>query len=100
MEWWTLALPSWPRWVAELTAAGVVELKQQLTATARGSPNPLIPKSRGRGTVPHFRGRDQVSALERAPMVAVEVYACIACMYSTAALDLAERTENGAEQSS
>jgi hypothetical protein len=90
-NWWKEALPAWPRWVAELRAAGVPALKHRLLTVAKGNPNPLIPKAgKGAGTVPHFRGRDQNEALEMGGMVSVEVYAAITCMYSSAALEEAE----------
>ena len=91
MMWWTLALPAWPRWVEELVAGGLPGQRTKLLASAKGNPNPLIPKSRGRGTVPHIRGRLQVDALEDAsPMVALELMACVTCLYSAEALDRAE----------
>lgn len=37
------------------------------------------------GDVPHFKGRAQNHALELSPMTAVEVYACVTCVYSLAA---------------
>eukprot|EP00603_Paraphysomonas_imperforata_P010782 CAMPEP_0114485964 /NCGR_PEP_ID=MMETSP0104-20121206/20224_1 /TAXON_ID=37642 ORGANISM="Paraphysomonas imperforata, Strain PA2" /NCGR_SAMPLE_ID=MMETSP0104 /ASSEMBLY_ACC=CAM_ASM_000202 /LENGTH=278 /DNA_ID=CAMNT_0001662107 /DNA_START=292 /DNA_END=1128 /DNA_ORIENTATION=+ len=37
------------------------------------------------GDVPHFKGRAQNNALELSPMTAVEVYACVTCVYSLAA---------------
>jgi hypothetical protein len=40
------------------------------------------------GDVPHFKGRAQNDALELSPMTAVEVYACITCLYSLAELSL------------
>jgi hypothetical protein len=36
------------------------------------------------GEVPHFKGKAQNAALELCPMVAVEVYACVTCLYSVA----------------
>ena len=76
-----------------LQAAGVIHLKNKMLSRAKGRPNPLIHKSRGHGTVPHFRGRDQSEALELDGMVAIEVYQCVATMYSTAALDKMDREE-------
>ena len=38
------------------------------------------------GEVPHFKGKAQNAALELSPMVAVEVYACVTCLYSMATL--------------
>lgn len=87
--WWTAALPAWPRWVKQLRAAKVLELRSTLLKGAKGTPNPLIHKARGRGTVPHFRGRAQNNALEMVPMVAIEVYACVTCLYSKKAMALA-----------
>ena len=80
-QWWTLALPAWSDWVARLTAAGVLARRDQLLRGSKGGPNQLIPKARGHGTVPHFNGRSQNAALEAEPMVAIEVYACTACLY-------------------
>lgn len=82
--WWALALPAWPRWVAAMRKAGVT--RGPLLAAAKGNPNPLIHKTKGRGTVPHFKGKMQVEALERDPVVALEVYACVTCLYSQAAI--------------
>lgn len=87
--WWAEALPAWRRWVAELREAGVPAQRARLLASSKGNPTPLIPRSRGQGTAPHFRGREQGDALEMAPAVAVEVYACVTCLYSAAALDAA-----------
>ena len=53
-------------------------------------PNALIPKTKGRGTVPHFNGRVQEEILEGAPATAVEIYACVTCLYSAAAMDETE----------
>lgn len=52
MEWWTAALPAWPRWVKELQTAGVNEpsYREMLLQSAKGQPNPLIHKAKGRGT--------------------------------------------------
>merc|ERR1712037_383333 len=86
----TAALPAWPRWIAALRAAGVCERRAELLAGCKGQPNPLIHKARGRGTVPHFNGRAQNDILEMEATVAVEVYACVACLYSSSALDAAE----------
>ena len=86
-EWWAAALPAWPRWIATLSAAGVPSLRALLLSAAKGTPTALIPKHKGHGTVPHFRGRAQNEALERDGMVATEVYACVFALYSAAALD-------------
>lgn len=86
-DWWTAALPAWPRWVESLLDAGVASRRPALLAGSKGKANPLIPKARGRGTVPHFNGRAQNDALEMEPGVAVEVYACVACMYSSRACE-------------
>ena len=86
MEWWSLALPAWPRWVSTLRAAGVgPEQKAKLVAQAKGRPCLLIHKAKGVGTVPHFKGKIQVALLESDPGIATEVYACVATMYSQAA---------------
>lgn len=88
IEWWTKALPAWPRWIQELKDAGVNDEKLKFyLSRAKGNPNQLIPKTKGHGTVPHFRGKDQVDILEMAPMVSIELYACVTCMYSQAALE-------------
>ena len=93
-EWWKEALPAWPRWVAELKAAGVPAMKDQCLRLAKGNPNPLIPKAGNAvGTVPHFRGKDQTEALEKGGMVSVEIYAAITCMYSSAALEEAGKED-------
>jgi hypothetical protein len=82
-QWWALALPAWNDWVGRLTAAGVCARRDQLLRGSKGGPNQLIPKARGHGTVPHFNGRAQNAALEAEPMVAIELYACITCLYSS-----------------
>ena len=93
--WWTLALPSWPRWTEQLRLTpGVLEFRDRLRSTAKGQPNALIPKTRGRGKVPHFTGKLQVEILEMVPTVALEVYACVACLYSTAAYERQIAFEN------
>jgi hypothetical protein len=88
-RWWALALPAWPRWVATLRAAGVDESRREkLVASAsgkKGSATPLIFKHKGHGTVPHFKGKLQSELLEKDPMVAIEVYACVTCLYSQSA---------------
>ena len=51
--WWTAALPAWPRWVHELRQAQVLqspEDQQRLIDSAKGQPNPLIFRAKGRGT--------------------------------------------------
>ena len=52
MQWWTAALPAWPRWVTELQKAGVNEpaYRERLLNSVKGQPNPLIYKAKGRGT--------------------------------------------------
>ena len=65
-------------------------LRNRLFQTAKGRPNALIPKTKGRGTVPHFNGRVQEEILEGAPATAVEIYACVTCLYSAAAMDETE----------
>jgi hypothetical protein len=87
--WWAEALPAWPRWVTELQSAGIQEHRTRLLATVKGHPTPLIPRTKRRGCAPHIRGRDQVEALELAPAVAIEVYACVTCLYTAAAMDVA-----------
>jgi hypothetical protein len=82
-QWWAHALPAWPRWVDALKKAGVAKSRERLLKSARGAPNPLIPKVKGsHGTIPHFWGKLQSEALERDPVAAVEVYACVTCLYS------------------
>ena len=51
----------------------------------KGSATPLISKHKGHGTVPHFKGKLQSELLEKDPMVAIEVYACVTCLYSQSA---------------
>ena len=96
-RWWAAALPAWPRWIAELRASGVAEgaRREQLLRTAKGSPNPLIPKSKGRGRVPHFQGKVQNRVLEEAGggMLSIELYACVTCLYSQGAIRAAEAEE-------
>lgn len=75
-------MPAWPRWVSELQVAGINDHREALIRQAKGQPNALIFKAKGRGSVPHFNGRMQNAMLELAPMVAVEVYACVTVMYS------------------
>ncbi len=92
-EWWTAALPAWPRWVQSLREAGAMSWRDRLIKYAKGNPNPLIHKAKkgdNVGSIPHFKGKMQGDVLELAPMIAVEVYACVACLYSTAALDNTE----------
>lgn len=50
--WWNRALPAWPRWVEELRRVGVNDpvYRNKLLASAKGRPNPLIHKAKGRGT--------------------------------------------------
>lgn len=76
MAWWTLALPAWPRWVKALTRAGLLERRDRLLKSAKGQATPLIFKSRGRGKVPHMKGKEQSAAIELDMQVALEVYAC------------------------
>jgi hypothetical protein len=56
-DWWALALPAWPRWVASLRASGAGGRRDALLQRAKGHPNPLVPRAKGRGSVPHFNGR-------------------------------------------
>ena len=91
IQWWSLALPAWPCWIQELKGAGVPSLRSHLLSNAKGKPNALIPKTKGRGTVPHFPGKMQEQALEMAPTVAIEVDACIACLYAAAVLDESDK---------
>ena len=69
------------------------DLRERLFRTAKGRPNALIPKTKGRGTAPHFNGRLQEEILELAPTTALEVYASVTCLYSAAALDETEGQE-------
>ena len=51
--WWAAALPAWPRWMAALRQANVLQAPQDqaaLIGSAKGQPNPLIFKAKGRGT--------------------------------------------------
>jgi len=84
--WWAAALPAWPRWVSALRAACVPSLGAQLIAGAKGTPSPLIPRAKGHGMVPHFNGRSQNDAIERDPVVATEIYACVFSLYAAAEL--------------
>lgn len=83
-RWWTLVLQAWPRWVGDLKKSGVLERKDELLQNTKGRPIPLIPKTKGRGTVPHFRGNLQTRLLEEAGggMLSIELYACVASLYS------------------
>ena len=94
VQWWSLALPSWPQWMEALRIVLATEdLRERLFRTAKGRPNALIPKTKGRGTAPHFNGRLQEEILELAPTTALEVYASVTCLYSAAALDETEGQE-------
>ncbi|KAL7573216.1 hypothetical protein ACA910_018869 [Epithemia clementina (nom. ined.)] len=110
MVWWTQALPAWPRWTQQLQAALVMEgqVRDRLLASGvvttkggrcgRRRPNTttaLIPWTKGRGTVPHFPGKLQVECLELEPTVALEVYACVTCLYSFAAAATATKNSGG-----
>ncbi|KAL3915625.1 MAG: hypothetical protein SGARI_008143, partial [Bacillariaceae sp.] len=56
MQWWTQALPAWPRWVEALKKAGVAQqMRERLLKSARGQPTRLIPKviQGSHGTIPH-----------------------------------------------
>jgi hypothetical protein len=68
-------------------------MRNTLVGQAKGNPTPLIHKAKGHGTAPHFKGRMQTAALEKAVMVSIEVYACVACMYSTTTMDTIETKE-------
>jgi len=87
-RWWALFLPAWPHWVSLLRAAGVGNMRAALLRTAKGSPTPLVFKAHGAGTVPHFHGQAQNRTLERDPAVAVEVYACVTCLWQAAAVPI------------
>ena len=50
------------------------------------NPNPLIFRSKGHGMVPHLKGKIQTDMIESDGMVAIELYACVACMYSRRAV--------------
>ena len=67
--WWARALPAWPRWVAELAASGVAACRTALLASAKGQPNPLIFKTRGHGTAPHFKVRPSAATAPRSPLL-------------------------------
>ena len=91
VQWWSLALPSWPQWMNSLHNVLADEnLRSRLLQSAKGRPNHLIPKTKGRGTVPHFNGKLQEEILEKVPATALEVYACVTCLYSVATLDETE----------
>ena len=87
--WWTVIMPAWPRWIEELRAAGVGRQYGTLmrSISKKASTNPLIFKRKGWGTtnqnpsVPHFSGKAQNAALEMAPMVEIEVFACVTILY-------------------
>lgn len=85
-RWWTAALPSWPKWIDQLREAGALDWRERLLKRAKGQKNSLIHKAKGCGHAPHFNGKVQVQVLELAPMVAIEVYACVTCMYSQSAV--------------
>ena len=85
-KWWTAALPSWPKWIDNLRDAGALGWRERLLKRAKGQKNPLIHKAKGCGYAPHFNGKTQVQFLELAPMVAIEVYACVTCLYSQSAM--------------
>ncbi|KAL3923437.1 MAG: hypothetical protein SGILL_001660 [Bacillariaceae sp.] len=86
-QWWTFALPAWPRWIEALKKAGVAKSRLRLLKSARGQPNALIPKVKGNhGTIPHVWGKLQSEALEQDPVVAIEVYACVTLLYSKSAI--------------
>jgi len=86
--WWSNVMPAWPRWVDELRVAGVPGQLEHLMRNVKGQPNPLIYKHKGWGStnlnpsVPHFGGRAQNTVLEMAPMVEVELFACVTVLYS------------------
>ena len=83
MQWWTQVLPAWPRWVEALKKAGVGQMRSRLLKSARGHPTRLIPKVKGsHGTIPHCWGKIQSQALERDPVVELEVHACVTLLYS------------------
>jgi hypothetical protein len=106
--WWTEVFPAFPRWVQQLQEAGLTRdspdgfrLLSSVTLPKKkkgnnnnnnnsnnfNNSNNLIfklPKDIY-GEVPHFKGKAQNEALELAPMVAIEVYACVTSMYSMGA---------------
>tara|TARA_B100000795_G_scaffold249430_1_gene216957 strand:+ start:43 stop:690 length:648 start_codon:yes stop_codon:yes gene_type:complete len=96
--WWSKVLPAWPRWVETLRNAGICTQKSKLLQRAKGKPNPLIHKAKGHGTVPHFRGTDQIQALELDMMCSIEIYACVQCLYSSVALDKMQKEEQEKEE--
>ena len=91
-------LPAWPRWVETLRNAGICTQKSKLLQRTKGKPNPLIHKAKGHGTVPHFRGTDQIQALELDMMCSIEIYACVQCLYSSVALDKMQKEEQEKEE--
>lgn len=116
IAWWSAVFPAYPRWVEELRIAGLSldsaegkKLMSSVTAPknkknkSSNNPAPSIHSNSIHsnsnnlifklskdvyGDVPHFKGRAQNDALELSPMTAVEVYACITCLYSLAELSL------------
>ena len=97
IAWWEAVFPCYRKWIAELRAAGLTRdsingkkllssatfLKKSKNNGQRSNTNNLISKLPKHiyGEVPHFKGRAQNEALELAPMVAIEVYACVTCLY-------------------
>eukprot|EP00038_Savillea_parva_P012793 m.207001 g.207001 ORF g.207001 m.207001 type:complete len:258 (+) comp23537_c0_seq1:89-862(+) len=94
MEWWSLALPAWPRWVKALQDAGLPARRDTLLKSAKGPATPLIFRAKGRGKVPHIKGKEQTSAIEMDMTVALEVYACCQVLYSIKNLDMARAEED------
>ena len=109
LEWWSAVFPALPRWVKELRDAGLTvdcaggqkligsittpkknkshiqtTDKAQLAKRTSSTNNLIFKHSKDiYGEVPHFKGKAQNAALELSPMVAVEIYACVTCMYAT-----------------
>lgn len=84
-------MPAWPTWVTRLQKAGIALHREKLIRQAKGRPNPLVHKGKGRGTAPHYRGRMQTNVIEQLDMqVLVELESCIHCLYSAKALDTLE----------
>jgi hypothetical protein len=107
--WWSAVFPAFPRWIEELRNAGLRHDSQHGirlinsafykknknnqqsnnlvigNSTNLSNTNNLIFKYSKSiyGEVPHFKGKEQNAALELSPMVAIEVYACVACLYSS-----------------
>ena len=84
-QWWAHVFPEWPVWVQKLRAGGyVLDRRESLLRAVgrRSQPNPLIPRTRGLGFVPHIPGKLQTECLSSAPDVQLELDVCVACLYN------------------